>query len=316
MASNITPNNIDSTYPVAGVDNDSQGFRTNFTSIKNNFTFAKTELEDLQSKVLLKTGLTVSGSATPNNSMSGAILSGAEIKDFREIEVDLGNAPNGQIVTLDHSAGHFQKLNLINSSGTTYNSTLAFTSLPGTGKVGRIRLKIIANVTNFTITLPAAVNQGTSTLEGYSNNVLTFSGTGTFIYEFVTDDNGGSYHISDLSRPRIPTATSTTWGNSAITTFDRFTYSNVSTGFTAFAVNTLFIDSSSTLSSGTIYLPGAPTDGQKVSIATNNAVTTLTLTANVGLVLGKVTSLKANSHVSYQYVAGPSKWFLLNIGNI
>ena len=34
MASNINPNNIDGTYPVAGQDNDSQGFRTNFTNIK------------------------------------------------------------------------------------------------------------------------------------------------------------------------------------------------------------------------------------------------------------------------------------------
>ena len=30
MASNINPNNIDTTYPVAGQDNDSQGFRDNF----------------------------------------------------------------------------------------------------------------------------------------------------------------------------------------------------------------------------------------------------------------------------------------------
>ena len=47
MSSNINPNNIDTTYPVAGQDNDSQGFRDNFTNIKNNFTEAQTELNDL-----------------------------------------------------------------------------------------------------------------------------------------------------------------------------------------------------------------------------------------------------------------------------
>jgi hypothetical protein len=31
MASNINPYNIDGTYPVAGQDNSSQGFRDNFT---------------------------------------------------------------------------------------------------------------------------------------------------------------------------------------------------------------------------------------------------------------------------------------------
>ena len=31
MTSSINPNNIDGTYPIAGQDNDSQGFRDNFT---------------------------------------------------------------------------------------------------------------------------------------------------------------------------------------------------------------------------------------------------------------------------------------------
>jgi hypothetical protein len=37
MASQINFNIIDGTYPVAGQDNSSQGFRDNFTNIKNNF---------------------------------------------------------------------------------------------------------------------------------------------------------------------------------------------------------------------------------------------------------------------------------------
>ena len=36
MASNIVDTTIDETYPVAGVDNDSQGFRDNFNIIKTN----------------------------------------------------------------------------------------------------------------------------------------------------------------------------------------------------------------------------------------------------------------------------------------
>ena len=41
MASNIVPDTIDDAYPVAGQDNDSQGFRDNFNIIKTNFTYAK-----------------------------------------------------------------------------------------------------------------------------------------------------------------------------------------------------------------------------------------------------------------------------------
>jgi len=48
MASNIVPDTIDDAYPVAGQDNDSQGFRDNFNIIKTNFTYAKSEIETLQ----------------------------------------------------------------------------------------------------------------------------------------------------------------------------------------------------------------------------------------------------------------------------
>jgi len=51
MASNINPYNIDHTYPVAGQDNDSQGFRDNFTNTRNNFIQAKSEIETLQTNV-------------------------------------------------------------------------------------------------------------------------------------------------------------------------------------------------------------------------------------------------------------------------
>ena len=49
MASNIDYLSIDETYPVSGVDNSSQGFRDNFSVIKDNFSAAKVEIEDLQS---------------------------------------------------------------------------------------------------------------------------------------------------------------------------------------------------------------------------------------------------------------------------
>ena len=35
MASNINYVNVDETFPVAGQDNDSQGFRDNFSTIRN-----------------------------------------------------------------------------------------------------------------------------------------------------------------------------------------------------------------------------------------------------------------------------------------
>lgn len=52
MASNIDSSNINTFYPIAGQDNDTQGFRTNFTNIVNNFSVAASEISALQNKVL------------------------------------------------------------------------------------------------------------------------------------------------------------------------------------------------------------------------------------------------------------------------
>ena len=50
MTSAINPNNIDGAYPVAGQDNNSQGFRDNFTNTATNFQYAADEISDLQAK--------------------------------------------------------------------------------------------------------------------------------------------------------------------------------------------------------------------------------------------------------------------------
>lgn len=48
MASEIEFTTIDETYPVAGVDNDTQGFRDNFSVIKQSLGTAQSEITDLQ----------------------------------------------------------------------------------------------------------------------------------------------------------------------------------------------------------------------------------------------------------------------------
>lgn len=70
MASNINETNVNELYPVAGVDNDTQGFRDNFSAIKSNFTAAKTEIEDLQDN----SARTDSDNSFNNNEVSEAVL--------------------------------------------------------------------------------------------------------------------------------------------------------------------------------------------------------------------------------------------------
>jgi hypothetical protein len=51
MTSSINTTSIDETFPIAGQDNDSQGFRDNFNNIKNNFGVARDEISALLLKV-------------------------------------------------------------------------------------------------------------------------------------------------------------------------------------------------------------------------------------------------------------------------
>lgn len=68
MASNINSNNIDITYPIAGQDNDTQGFRTNWQNIQQNFSVASSEISAIQGNVLtLQTAPVWTGNITAGN---------------------------------------------------------------------------------------------------------------------------------------------------------------------------------------------------------------------------------------------------------
>jgi hypothetical protein len=193
MTSAINPNNIDNAYPIAGQDNDSQGFRDNFTNIKTNFEFAAQELTDLQNKVILKAALT---GTTLNNDMGQNLLTAAKIQNFSATRVDFG-ALSGT-VTVNYQSGHYQILTM------TGPVTLNFTNFPAAGNTALVRVRLSVPSTAYTLTLPAAVNIGTTNLQGYSGSVITFNQTGTYEYEFVTIDGGASISIFDLNRNRDP----------------------------------------------------------------------------------------------------------------
>lgn len=193
MTSAINPNDIDGAYPVAGQDNDSQGFRDNFTNTATNFQYAADEITDLQNKAVLKAALT---GTTLDNNMNGSQLYNFEASQVSGTLVPLGTTSG--IVTLDWSAGSYQTL-------TTGGSvTLGFSNFPASGVSASIVLRITVSSTSYTLTLPAAVSIGTSNLQGYASNVITFSTTGTYIFEFTTVNGGAAVSIVDLIRNRDP----------------------------------------------------------------------------------------------------------------
>jgi hypothetical protein len=292
--SNINPNNINSAYPVAGVDNDSQGFRDNFTNIKNNFAYAQSELNDLQSKAIVKSALS---GTTLNNNMGGTLMSSAQIQDFRETEYDNGIISTN--VTLDHSRGHYHK---VQTNGTI---TLAFSNFPAAGTVGRIRLKLNVTSASHRVILPASVSIGTKYLQDYlqTNNSIgyTQSGTGTYWYEFISDDAGVTITIFPLSRPRVN---------------PDYIYSNLSNGTTSTNTTNVSVISKLILDNGAagalanvkVTFPSYPTDGSLLSISANVAVSNLFMVAG-NTIYGNSTSLSANSNYSFTFVNSANAWF-------
>ena len=187
MASNIVPGNIDGTYPVAGQDNSSQGFRDNFNAIKNNFTEAKSEIETLQSN---KANLNAA------NDFAGNIVSNAELKDNSETVYAHGSIDG--TITMNHENGHYQTLT------TTGTITLGFSNLPATGKLGRIILDVNVASTAHTITIPSAVLVAGNVSGGDgSSDTITVPTSGRYLYEFMSPDSGTTILMHQLGNNYI-----------------------------------------------------------------------------------------------------------------
>ena len=196
MTSAINPDNIDGNYPVAGVPNNTQGFRNNFTNTQTNFRFAAQEITDLQSKAILKAPL--SGTTLDNN-MNGNPITDVKLNDVSYTYLPVA-ATSGSIV-IDYSAAAYQQINVFG------NVSLSFTNWPAAGSAGTIRVGFNITNTAFTVTLPATVTQGIQAIEGVSpgtpgvSNTITFSEVGNYAFEFTSVDEGANIWVFDDSRP-------------------------------------------------------------------------------------------------------------------
>ena len=199
MTSAINPNNIDGQYPVAGQDNNSQGFRDNFTNTKTNFQFAADEITELQNKALLKTALT---GDTLNNNMGNAVISNAQLIGQTTNVVNLGNVTNTTLA-MNFGLGSYQV------ATTQGNTSLSLTGWPSSGLYGTVRLQLSTTLANANITVPASISSNTNAsytsfqyIKGVdvSNSVITIADTGTYVFEFSSADGGSNVFIQDLTR--------------------------------------------------------------------------------------------------------------------
>jgi hypothetical protein len=192
MTSQINPNNIDGTYPVAGQPNNTQGFRDNFTNIKTNFSTAKDEITDLENKGIFKAALT---GTTLDNNMADNLIYAVKLNDVSYAYVQ--QTITAGAIAIDYAAGQYQ---LVAPTG---NVSLSFSNWPASGSEGVVYVDFVVTNTAYTVTLPAAVSVGTAGIQGYASNVITFGATGTYRFGFSTVDSGTTIAIYDLNRPLL-----------------------------------------------------------------------------------------------------------------
>jgi hypothetical protein len=192
--SNINPQNIDGTYPIAGQDNNSQGFRDNFTNTINNFTFAAAELNDLQQNALLKAPLgSVGQTGTPANDMNYAFLTHAQLKGTVETKNNIGTISSGNNFEVDWETGHFQTVSITTTAGMT------FANWPSSSSVwSRLRLQITATTLS-NLTISGTYIENLQNIQGASGNVLTLN-TGVYQFDFSSLDAGAHVWIEDALR--------------------------------------------------------------------------------------------------------------------
>ena len=192
MTSQINPADIDGNYPIAGVSNNTQGMRDNFTNTRTNFQYAADEITDLQNNVVLKAAL--SGTTLDNN-LGNNLVYNALVKGISGTVVAIANTSG--TITIDCSAGPYQSINMAG------NIALSFTSntWPTAGTLGVVRTQITVDQVGRTLTLPNTVSNGIVGIQGYASNVITFANTGTYEFGFSTTNAGNAITIVDLNRP-------------------------------------------------------------------------------------------------------------------
>lgn len=196
--STINTNGIDGNYPTPGQNNSSEGFRDNFTAIKNNLNTAGTEITELQDKAVLKQAL---NNIPLDNNMANTLISNAAVRTFRNTTYNLGNNVSGTVV-VNCTLGDVQYATI------TGDTTFQFSGWAPTATKHTVTLNLnMANRDAF-LHFPDEVEYSEEILENNSadssgNLVIAKApyGASQLVYDFSTLDCGNSILIEPVNRP-------------------------------------------------------------------------------------------------------------------
>ena len=214
MTSAIITNTITTDYPVAGQDNDSQGFRDNFTAIKAGLVEAASELTALQTVAILSADLATQTTPVVNN-LLGSTISNALYNQFSgkfvPITQSASSVPNYLTISADFTAGAVQQFN-IKYTGTQINfANWPVNNTPVGNNYYSVLRIILSNVSSpqvstaitFGASLGGVIKVATGdTLltQSSSNATMTLGTTGlTYVIEAWTVNSGATVFMKSSS---------------------------------------------------------------------------------------------------------------------
>jgi hypothetical protein len=174
MASNIIFNSIDANYPVAGVDNDTQGFRDNFRIIKTGLETANTELSDLQTTTAK---LNINNNFNGNSIIEAVLLASGPSANNKNILSGNTEFPWSQ-------GGYFAAV--LNG-----NLTLTLSDWPPSSKgiAATMYVQVSAQGENRILTF-AVPGTGSIKRSGFTNPITINNDGGIRLFEFISFDGG------------------------------------------------------------------------------------------------------------------------------
>lgn len=198
MTSQINPYNINGQYPVAGQDNNSQGFRTNFTNTSTNFEYAAQEITALQTNAVLKAAL---AGVTLDNNMNGQLLYNALTQQITQAIYPYGVITDPTQV-ISYTAGYLFTVDSMTQSNTSFSFS-NLNAIPN-GVLATWAVSFLAVTAGQSVTFTGTYTNAQGIQGWQTGNTFTFAAAGTYTFEFSTTNSGSTIAINQVNNPLQP----------------------------------------------------------------------------------------------------------------
>ena len=178
-------NGIDETYPVAGQDNNTQGFRDNFNYIKNALQFVNEDLDTIKTNSVKIASFDENNDPVDNDLQGSSLINGTYSDFHGSTHIELGIPGATQsLVTVDIKNGPFQVF-----TATSPMPSFSFVNWPGTSSnnlYGSIRIHFAVDSTEIleaTTTDNLAAGKKYTIAQLGTTNWNNVAGTSNVVYQ-------------------------------------------------------------------------------------------------------------------------------------